>query len=221
LKRHDRFVNNELLGFVSRPQYDTSCSISSLTAVYNYLYSAKIGIKTTDELVKILGYKSVDDITGVGNMTIIKWFDKLNEHFKLKGKSKFFLKGEELENWGGNSEVIKILKETIKSDKKALIYHMANHYTIIVGYFEHSEEAEDAYEEEASLQRWIVLGEHSDYNPLPDLIQKAIKVALPEDTYNLVMEKSGLGPIWTRRWKSIRHDLINTPNHCILGFSKE
>ena len=49
LKQQDRFVNNELLGFISRPQYEASCSMSSLTAVINYLFADQIGIKTNKE----------------------------------------------------------------------------------------------------------------------------------------------------------------------------
>ena len=67
LKQQDRFINNELLGFISRPQYDTSCSMSSLTAVINYLFSDQIGIKTTKEWAKDIGAPDPEESMGPGN----------------------------------------------------------------------------------------------------------------------------------------------------------
>ncbi|MFB3845386.1 MAG: hypothetical protein ACE14O_06540 [Candidatus Cloacimonadaceae bacterium] len=223
---HDRFVNNDLLNFISRPQYEYSCSISALTAVFNYLFSEQIGIKTSNELAIIAAKKQAKDITGAGNLTIMKWFDILCKHYKLKGISKYYLRKENVTDWSKNSKVITDLKEVIRSKDKAFIYHMENHYNVIVGYFEHSDNPDEAYNTNAKLQRWIVLGEHSDYNPLNfPKIKNAIKVALQkidkEDLYNYTIESAMRTPIWTRKWRSIRHDLINSPNHCIMVFSKE
>lgn len=219
LRTHDRFVNNELLKFISRPQYENSCSITSLTAVFNYLFAEKIGIKTSNELAVIAANKPAKDVTGAGNKTVMEWFNKLCTHYGVNGNCSYYLRRKEVEDWDNNPNLISKLKKDIKSNNTALIYHLKNHYNIVVGYFEHSENPDDAYNDEASLQRWIVLGEHSDYNPISKITQRALKAVLSEDKYNLIMESVGRTPIWSRIWRSIRHDLMKSPNHCVLCFS--
>ncbi len=75
---HDRYVNNELLSFISRPQYDSSCSMSALTAVINYLFSDQIGIKTTKEWANDINIHSPEEDMSPGNRTVIlmpNWID--------------------------------------------------------------------------------------------------------------------------------------------------
>lgn len=219
LQTHDRFVNNELLKFITRPQYENSCSISSLTAVFNYLFSDKIGIKTTNELSLIASGKPAKDITGAGNQTVMNWFSKIIQHYGLKGNCSFYIRDKDVEDWDNNFNLISDMKQKIISKDHALVYHMQNHYNIVIGYFENSDNPDDTYNANAELQRWIILGEHSEYNPLPKLVQNALRLVPNEDMYNLVMESIGRTPIWTRRWKSIRHDLMASPNHCALMFN--
>lgn len=224
-KTHDRYVNNELLGFISRPQYECSCSLSSLTAVFNYLFAGELGIQTSKDLAAKAGIIAPQDIgDGPGNQTVMEWFDLICKAYGVKGNGGFFLRAKDVGDWDKNREVIDSLKEVVHSRDQALIYHMDNHYNVIIGWFEHAEAADNAYAE-GELQRWIVLGEHSDYNPIPELIQKALR-ALPdkilsEDRYNLVMERVAATPIWCRRWGSIRHDLLNTPRHCVMSFRRD
>lgn len=225
LSSHDRYINNELLGFISRPQYDTSCSMSSLTAVINYLYADQIGIKTTKEWVKDIGIQSPEDRMSPGNQSVMEWFRMVVKKYHLKGYCGFFIQDEDVEDWDKNPKLIASLKQAVKSNDQVLIYHLSNHYNLIAGYFESSIIPDNAYNAKAKLERWIVLGEHSDYNHLPKILQKFI-MKLPskimsEDAKNLLMERAGSPPIWCRRWGSIRNDLINTPNHCIMSFRRE
>ncbi|HNU53425.1 MAG TPA: hypothetical protein PK046_01535 [Candidatus Syntrophosphaera sp.] len=221
LKRQDRFMNNELLGFISRPQYENSCSMSSLTAVINYLFSDQIGIKTTKEWAEEIEAPDPEEPLSPGNETMMSWFKLVCEHYGVEGKCDYFICDEDVEDWDDNPKVITKLKKAIKSKKQALIYHLDNHYNVIVGYFEHATDPDKAYDPDAQLQRWIVLGEHSDYNRLEDFpaINKILEILKRGDRYNLLYDRC-TAPVWSIRWRTIRHDLINTPNHCILMFEK-
>jgi len=218
LNKQDRYINTGLMELISRPQYENSCSMSALTAVINYLFYEQIGIKTTKEWTKDIGIQSPEKSMNPGNNTVMEWFNKVCKHYSLQGSCDYFIQGKDLKDWDNNPQVITKLKNAIKNNKQALIYHMSNHYNLVIGYFEHSTDPDDAYNVSAKLKRWIILGEHSDYVPFKSIIDTAGRV-LPKDKYNLVMDKA-TGPIWCRRWRNIRHDLINTPNHCILSFQK-
>jgi len=214
-------MNNELLGFISRPQYENSCSMSSLTAVINYLFSVQIGIKTTKEWAEEIEAPDPEEPLSPGNETMMSWFKLVCEHYGVEGKCDYFICDEDVEDWDDNPKVITKLKKAIKSKKQALIYHLDNHYNVIVGYFEHATDPDKAYDPDAQLQRWIVLGEHSDYNRLEDFpaINKILEILKRGDRYNLLYDRC-TAPVWSIRWRTIRHDLINTPNHCILMFEK-
>lgn len=225
MELHDRYVNNRLLAYISRPQYENSCSLTSLAAVFNYLYSDRLGLKDSAELAASLGLRSPGESGyGPGNQTMLQWFDKLCKQYEVAGDCRPYLRGEDVSNerWSDNARVFSGLKEAVRSQHQVLVYHMNNHYNLIVGYFEHSAYPDEAYATGGKLQRWVILGEHSKYNPIPVVIRKALRFipeqVLSEDTCNLIMERAGGTPLWSRRWRSIRHDLANTANHCILIF---
>ncbi len=67
----DRYVNNDLISYISRPQYENSCSFTALTAVFNYFYADKLGIKTSNELASAIGIKAPKNITGYGNSQVM------------------------------------------------------------------------------------------------------------------------------------------------------
>lgn len=224
---HDRHVNNALLACISRPQHENSCSLTALTAVFNYLYSDQLGIKSSTELAASLGIEPPGEFAyGPGNDTVLKWFAGLCTHYGVSGKGRVHLRGEDVgaERWANNTRVFAGLKVAIRSANQALIYHMNNHYTLIVGYFEHSVDPDAAYDAKARLRRWIILGEHTEYNAIPKLVQRIMRgllsKILAEDTFNLIMERAAGTPVWSRRWRSVRHDLITTPKHCILLFER-
>ncbi len=221
---HDRYVNNRLLSCISRPQHENSCSLTSLTAVFNYLYAEQLGIKSSGELASSLGIEPPGEFGyGPGNETILKWFTSLCSHYGVSGQGRIYLRDEEMERWDANAEVFAGLKDSVRSANRVLVYHKENHYNLVVGYFEHGVDPDFAYDTGTKLRRWVILGEHSEYNPIPAIIRKALRAlpekVLSEDTYNLIMESAVGTPVWSRRWRSIRHDLINTPKHCILSFT--
>lgn len=80
---------------IARPQHPKSCGISSLTSVWNYLYST-LGVGnhrpiSTEEALEVLGfrppYTNVDFGSFTGNETLIQWFSLLNKYFKVKGQA--------------------------------------------------------------------------------------------------------------------------------------
>lgn len=219
----DRYVNNDLIGYISRPQHGNSCSFTALTAVFNYLFAKRVGIKTSNELAKAIGIKAPKDITGYGNPELLRFFEKLCKNYGVVGNCGYFLRGKDVKDWEKNTQIFSNLKVATKSPNTALIYHLSNHYNLIVGYFEHAVNPDDAYNPEATINRWVVIGEHSEYNPIPNLVQVAGKLAASfvhkEDAYNQLMERATLSPIWSRRWRDLRHDLMSNGNHCILRFN--
>lgn len=220
----DRYVNNDLISYISRPQYENSCSFTALTAVFNYLYADRLGIKTSNELASAIGITAPKNITGYGNAKVMSFFDKLCRHYGVKGESSYFIRAADVRDFNNNAQVFSKLKTAIKSQETALIYHTSNHYNLVVGFFEHAENPDEAYNPSASLIRWLIIGEHTEYSIVPSIAQSAGKViaSLIHKTtaYNQVMERATASPIWSRRWKDVRQDLMGSGNHCILAFCR-
>lgn len=88
---------------ISRPQYPSSCGISSLVSVWNFLFS-KIGTGTlepltTEQGIILLGIsKEGEDLKDVnfggftGNETLIQWFKILCKRFNVVGYGKILIK---------------------------------------------------------------------------------------------------------------------------------
>ena len=71
---------------MSRPQYKATCGISSLIACWNYLFSTLGNGShrpiTVEEALEVLGYELTAKFGSfTGNLTLIKWFKILNNHF--------------------------------------------------------------------------------------------------------------------------------------------
>lgn len=99
---HDRHVNNALLACISRPQHENSCSLTSLTAVFNYLYSDQLGIKSSTELAARLGIEPPGEFGyGPGNDTVLKWFTDLCRYYGVTGEGQVHLRGKDVgaERW--------------------------------------------------------------------------------------------------------------------------
>lgn len=128
---------------LARPQYKNSCGISSLTSVWNYLFSTLgVGDKqpiTTEEALLTLGieapYQDVNFGSFTGNGTLKDWFAKLNRAYGVRGNVKtiFKLHGKgKVDNTP--DEALKLYHEGIRSENKAYIYHSYNHYFCPIGY---------------------------------------------------------------------------------------
>jgi hypothetical protein len=223
-ERFDRYINNDLKGYVSRPQYEISCSVTALTAFFNYLYADNLGIIRSIELANVIGITAPKNVTGFGNSHIMRFFDKLCRHYGVLGDSAYFLRSADVKDFSNNAQVFGKIKTAIHNPDTALIYHTHNHYTLIVGYFKHAVSPDDAYNPHAALIRWLVLGEHSEYSVIPNAFKTVGEIAASfvhkKSSYNQIMERATSSPIWSRRWKDVRYNLLSSGNHCVMGFNK-
>ncbi|KAG2456596.1 BIVM protein, partial [Polypterus senegalus] len=94
---------------ISRPQYKTSCGISSLVSCWNFLYST----------------------LGAG-----RWFRQINDNFRVRGCSYILYKPHGKNKTAGETAEGALMKLTqgLKDDSMAFIYHCQNHYFCPVGF---------------------------------------------------------------------------------------
>lgn len=135
-------------------QYPRSCGISSLTSVYNYLYSwigetpayAHCPPVSQEEVMTVLGFEPpFGDIPWggfTGNVTLIRWFYALNKHFgRPSGRAYILYKahgeGKTTHLFDSDDrQVLTEVKRVLRSPQCALIYHCENHYMCPVGFQE-------------------------------------------------------------------------------------
>ncbi|XP_031695324.1 basic immunoglobulin-like variable motif-containing protein isoform X1 [Anarrhichthys ocellatus] len=80
---------------ISRPQYKTSCGISSLISCWNFLYSTlgagSLPPVSQEEALHILGFQPpFEEIKFgpfTGNATLMRWFRQINDNFRVRGCS--------------------------------------------------------------------------------------------------------------------------------------
>jgi hypothetical protein len=129
---------------VSRPQYKRTCGVSSLTSVWNYLYS-RLGAGTLppvsqEEVMTILGFQPpFEDIrwgSFTGNTTLMRWFHALNAHFGVTGKAYYAWKNHGLGRTFGLTDdaAEQMVKASLRNPSMAFIYHCHNHYMVPIGY---------------------------------------------------------------------------------------
>ncbi|WAR27569.1 BIVM-like protein [Mya arenaria] len=94
---------------MSRPQYKTSCGISSLVSCWNYLFST-------------LGHG--------------KWFRHLNDHFKVRGRCFYVYKphGKNRTENVTAEDALAAMKKGLQDQNTTFIYHCQNHYFSPIGY---------------------------------------------------------------------------------------
>ena len=164
---------------MARPQYPKSCGISSLTSVWNFLYSTlgagSLRPISTEEALEILGFKppyeGVSFGSFTGNGTLIQWFSLLNKYFGVHGEARisFKLHGEG-KTLGKDSETaLSDLCQGLQTEHKAYIYHCHNHYMCPIGFEATPVHPMDAYKENDQideLSHWIIIGEVSKCYPV-------------------------------------------------------
>ncbi|XP_033759619.1 uncharacterized protein LOC117341867 [Pecten maximus] len=140
---------------MSRPQYSKSCGITSLVSCWNFLFSTlgngNLQPLTQEEALAILGFKPpFDEIRFgpfTGNATLMTWFKRLNDHFKVRGQSYFTYKphGKD-KTFGLTSDMaLQAIKKGLRDPNTAYIYHCQNHYFCPIGYEDTPLKAEEAY----------------------------------------------------------------------------
>ncbi|KAG8349035.1 hypothetical protein ERJ75_000832800 [Trypanosoma vivax] len=128
-------------------QYPKSCGITSLTSVWNYLYSC-IGENeaaaarppvSQEEIMSILGFSPPFDAISwgpfTGNGTLIRWFHAINRHFGVRGRAYIMYKPQGKTRTSCTAdEGLQRLKEALHNPCAAVVYHCHNHYMVPIGY---------------------------------------------------------------------------------------
>jgi len=126
---YDRYVSNKILTEMLRPQAINKCSITAMATAVNAVFGTHI---TVNDVLAGTGWKKRFVTMGrVGNQTMLKGLQAVCGKYELSAEADVFLntiKNSE-QNW-------KALKEELRNQDSALIYHMRNHYTLLAGYFE-------------------------------------------------------------------------------------
>ncbi|XP_006846738.1 PREDICTED: DNA repair protein complementing XP-G cells-like isoform X1 [Chrysochloris asiatica] len=164
---------------ISRPQYKTSCGISSLISCWNFLYSS-MGVGnlppiTQEEALHILGFQPpFEDIRFgpfTGNTTLMRWFRQINDHFHVKGCSYVLYKPHGKNKTAGEtaSGALSKLTRGLKDESLAYIYHCQNHYFCPIGFEATPVKANKAFSRgplsSQEVEYWILIGESSRKHP--------------------------------------------------------
>ncbi|KAI2663563.1 Basic immunoglobulin-like variable motif-containing protein [Labeo rohita] len=163
---------------ISRPQYKTSCGISSLVSCWNFLYSTlgagSLPPISQEEALHILGFQPpFEDIKFgpfTGNATLMRWFRQINDNFRVRGCSYILYKPHGKHKTAGETAEGALMKLTqgLKDESMAYIYHCQNHYFCPVGYEATPLKAAKAYRGPLPLnemEHWILIGEPSRKHP--------------------------------------------------------
>ncbi|XP_063316081.1 basic immunoglobulin-like variable motif-containing protein [Pelobates fuscus] len=163
---------------ISRPQYKTSCGISSLVSCWNFLYSTlgtgSLPPITQEDALHILGFQPpFEEIRFgpfTGNTTLMRWFRQINDHFHVKGCSYVLYKPHGKNKTAGESAVGALSKLTqgLKDESMAYIYHCQNHYFCPIGFEATPVKPCKAYRGQLfqhEVEYWILIGEPSRKHP--------------------------------------------------------
>ncbi|RLW07584.1 hypothetical protein DV515_00003854, partial [Chloebia gouldiae] len=161
---------------VSRPQYKTSCGISSLVSCWNFLYSTlgagSLPPITQEEALHILGFQPpFEEIRFgpfTGNTTLMRWFRQINDHFHIKGCSYVLYKPHGKNKTAGETGALAKLTRGLKDESMAYIYHCQNHYFCPIGFEATPVKASKAYRGrvlQQEVEYWILIGEPSRKHP--------------------------------------------------------
>lgn len=159
---------------ISRPQYKRSCGVSSLTSVWNFLYSrvghGSLPPVSQEEVMTIIGFKPPFEHIRwgpfTGNVTLMRWFHMLNQHFGVTGKTYIFWKCHGAGKTFGvsNDEAEDKFKDAMRNEAMALVYHCHNHYMVPIGYQEQPRAQIHAYAPtltRGEYETHVVIGEVS------------------------------------------------------------
>ncbi|XP_065888900.1 basic immunoglobulin-like variable motif-containing protein isoform X2 [Dysidea avara] len=140
---------------MSRPQYQKSCGITSVVSCWNYLFSTlgngRLHPITQEEALGVLGFSppfgEIRFGPFTGNITVMRWFKKLCEHYGVSGTAYYFYKlhGRRKTCGINPSTALHRLKEGLRDQSMTFIYHCHNHYFCPIGYEEVAKKPENAY----------------------------------------------------------------------------
>ncbi|CAG05667.1 unnamed protein product, partial [Tetraodon nigroviridis] len=225
---------------ISRPQYKTSCGISSLVSCWNFLYSTlgagSLPPISQEEALHVLGFQPpFEEIKFgpfTGNATLMRWFRQINDNFRVRGCSYILYKPHGKHKTAGETghSVITLLifsaegalmklTQGLKDEAMAYIYHCQNHYFCPVGFEATPLKATKAYRGPLPVNEteyWILIGEPSRKHPAIHCKRWA-DIATDLNTQNpeyLDIRHTERG-IQRRKTKKLSGNL-----HCIMAFQR-
>ncbi|XP_071343230.1 basic immunoglobulin-like variable motif-containing protein [Trachinotus anak] len=214
---------------ISRPQYKTSCGISSLVSCWNFLYSTlgagSLPPISQEEALHILGFQPpFEEIKFgpfTGNATLMRWFRQINDNFRVRGCSYILYKPHGKHKTAGETAEGALMKLTqgLKDESMAYIYHCQNHYFCPVGFEATPLKAAKAYRGPLptnEMEHWILIGEPSRKHPAIHC-KKWLDIVTDLNTQNpeyLDIRHTERG-IQRRKTKKVGGNL-----HCIMAFQR-
>ena len=129
---------------------------------------------SVEEALEVFGfqppYHNVQFGSFTGNDTLIQWFNLLNRKFGVKGEGSimFKLNGAQITHETDQYAALDKLKEGLRSENTAFIYHCYNHYMCPIGFEMTPTKPIDAYQvtsEIAEFNHWVIVGEISSCYP--------------------------------------------------------
>ncbi|KAL4220180.1 hypothetical protein ACF0H5_020588 [Mactra antiquata] len=161
---------------MSRPQYKTSCGISSLVSCWNYLFSTlghgNLHPITQEEALTTLTFKPpFSDIRFgpfTGNATLMRWFKLLNEHFKVRGRCYYVYKphGKNKTENVTAEDALDTIRKGLNDPNTTYIYHCQNHYFCPIGFEDVPQCPTQAYGGQTEdTDTWILIGDPSRKHP--------------------------------------------------------
>lgn len=214
---------------ISRPQYKTSCGISSLVSCWNFLYSTlgagSLPPISQEEALHILGFQPpFEEIKFgpfTGNATLMRWFRQINDNFRVRGCSYILYKPHGKHKTAGETAEGALMKLThgLKDESMAYIYHCQNHYFCPVGFEATPLKAAKAYRGPLptnEMEYWILIGEPSRKHPAIHC-KKWLDIVTDLNTQNpeyLDIRHTERG-IQRRKTKKVGGNL-----HCIMAFQR-
>jgi hypothetical protein len=108
----------------------------------------------------------------------------------------------DLQDFANNAEAFGTLKTAIKNPDTALIYHLSNHYNIVVGYFEHAENPDDAFVKLSKEVEKEVLSSLSE-EELPWMPEGVIIALVKHISDN----RKSLSAVWTDALLALESDI--------------
>lgn len=161
---------------MSRPQYKTSCGISSLVSCWNYLFSTlghgNLHPITQEEALTMLSFKPpFSDIRFgpfTGNTTLMRWFKLLNDHHKIRGRCYYVYKphGKNKTHGVTADDALAAVKKGLADPNTTFIYHCQNHYFCPIGFEDVPPSPAQAYSGLVEdCDTWIMIGDPSRKHP--------------------------------------------------------
>ncbi|XP_074490605.1 basic immunoglobulin-like variable motif-containing protein [Sebastes fasciatus] len=214
---------------ISRPQYKTSCGMSSLVSCWNFLYSTlgagSLPPISQEEALTILGFQPpFEEIKFgpfTGNATLMRWFRQINDNFRVRGCSYILYKPHGRHKTAGETAEGALMKlsQGLNDESMAYIYHCQNHYFCPVGFEATPLKAAKAYRGPLptnEMEHWILIGEPSRKHPAIHC-KKWLDIVTDLNTQNpeyLDIRHTERG-IQRRKTKKVGGNL-----HCIMAFQR-